>query len=402
MRRNPCLVAWLIGALWICGASASAARRQREPSLPPESASRFERDTTVPITADEDQVVVEPLAAAEPDGASGPDAPLGPWEQIVGEGARLCAAFEAEARTHLLQATTATSSIDDKTWRRRARDCPRGEWVLRAAAQAELRTPFRLAKGSPTPAEVSELERTVRRSRRRALDWLEAIQRERARMGQPLRPRDHYLAARAHAGLGRRDAARAALGRAVRRGGASTAEVQQLSALLAVAAGDLDRAAIASRRALYGGGEADSVVSLYVRALVLDRLGDRTAAARVLVVARNQDRGRAGLLALESVLPVHERLYVRALDRQVEQTRNAALRLWKAYLAHDAPTPGQRKLAEQHRAALAEIPEPIVADAAGRDQQSTEQTNAQDPTSTTGGAQAPESTTAPSQVKPQP
>lgn len=351
-----------------------SADSSREPvdASSPEAETRFGPRTTVPIAVEPDVVAVEPhdrsTGSNTRQSVTAESDDVGPWERVVGEGARLCAAFEAEARSHLLQGTAATANIDDKTWRRRARECPHGEWVLRAAVEAEMRTNFALPDASPTPADVAELEDTLRRSRRRVLRWVATIGRERARVGAPLLPRDTYLAACAHAGLGQRRAARVALADAVRRGGATAAETHRLSALLALFGGDLDRAAIDARRASFAGTEHDAIVSQYVRAIVLDRLGDGPEAQRLMADARRRDRsGRSALLWLESLLPMHERLYLRALDHQVEHTRNAALVFWRVYLGHDAPTDAERQLAQRHLAALAPVPEPVIDDRSGDD-----------------------------------
>ena len=345
--------------------TAAPLEAQPETAVPSPRATRGPKP---PIEVDEDVVAGEPTGA-DPSVWTDEHWHVSPWERIVGEGARVCAAFEAEARAYLGTgaAPAKGTAADDKSWRRRARDCPHAVWVLRAAVDAELRTRFGFPDASPAPAHVEELSDQLRRSRRRMLRWLEIIEREASRVGVSVAPRDIYLAATAHAGLGRHDRARAALARAVHRGGASSAESHRLAALLALFEGDLVRAAVESRRAQFGGTEHDGIISLYVRALVLDRAGDSSGAAASLGEARRRDRsGRAAMLTLEAVLPVHERLYLRALERQNDGTTNAALRYWNAYLAHPAPTDAERQLASQHRAALAPVPEPVIDDREAR------------------------------------
>ena len=63
--------------------------------------------------------------------------------------------------------------------------------------------------------------------------------------------------------------------------------------------------------------------------------------------------------ATESLLPVHERLYLRALDHQAADEASTALRLWDAYLARPEPAEPEKALARRHREELRPKPAPI-------------------------------------------
>ncbi|MBC8069110.1 MAG: hypothetical protein IAG13_12315, partial [Deltaproteobacteria bacterium] len=59
------------------------------------------------------------------------------------------------------------------------------------------------------------------------------------------------------------------------------------------------------------------------------------------------------------LLPVHERLYLRALDHQIGDEDSSAIRLWDAYLSRPEPEAPERVLAKRHRTELQPRPAPV-------------------------------------------
>jgi hypothetical protein len=84
-----------------------------------------------------------------------------------------------------------------------------------------------------------------------------------------------------------------------------------------------------------------------ILALVYDRAGAPEAAQRELIALKAQNYGEGG--AVETVLPLHERIYLQALLQQAARMPGSAMRLWEAYLACPEPEAPERKLAEQRR-----------------------------------------------------
>jgi hypothetical protein len=72
--------------------------------------------------------------------------------------------------------------------------------------------------------------------------------------------------------------------------------------------------------------------------------------------ALDVDGDQSQMRALESALPMHERLYLRAYAKTVRRDASGALRLWDAYLARKEPESPERRLAERHRSALEPLP----------------------------------------------
>ncbi|MEE9385095.1 MAG: hypothetical protein V3V08_16945 [Nannocystaceae bacterium] len=283
------------------------------------------------------------------------------WEAFATEAAQVCAMLEVDAQTHqsaLWVQQRPTSADND--WRRRAEKCPRAPEVLRAAAHGELMRLLRIDRASVGEKDVNRLASQIQRSRKRVLRWYATLEHELELRGAVLTPADHYVLAWARLGLAQRKRARIALDIAQRRGGVPPAVGYRMAALIALFDGEVDVALAASRLAWVGSGSSDALAALYVRGLVLDRAGDPAGARRVFALARKGDRGtRNALLRLETMLPIHERLYLRALERHFDRTTNAAMRYWHAYLARKEPTPAERVLAQRHLSALERVPEPV-------------------------------------------
>lgn len=245
---------------------------------------------------------------------------------------------------------------DDHQWAQRADDCPHAPDVLRVAALYELSRSFALPPRIDE-ADLSPVAKTFETSRRRALTWLQASMRERTRRGLPAPDQARFFIAVAHLGLD--DAARALdmLDAAHLAGEVDRYEMARVAALAHLLDGDLDAALRRAHEAVVHAPGRSELAAMYVYALVLDRAGEPSTAASILRRVRTRDRDSAELYGLLAWLPLHERLYLMALDRQANASvPNEALRLWAAYLQLEAPSPGERTLAERHRAQLLPTP----------------------------------------------
>jgi hypothetical protein len=101
------------------------------------------------------------------------------------------------------------------------------------------------------------------------------------------------------------------------------------------------------------------MITRYIRTLVLDRGGAIAAARSELHEMRTDAGHQFARRATESLLPVYERLYLRALDAQAAEETSSAVRLWDAYLARPEPAEPDRALARRHRDELKDRPAPV-------------------------------------------
>jgi hypothetical protein len=132
-----------------------------------------------------------------------------------------------------------------------------------------------------------------------------------------------------------------------------------MGALVALFRGDLERALRLVQRSINDGPSDDRRYSRYVRALVLDRAGASAAARSELFELRREPGYLEARTTVETLLPIHERIYVRALDSQAAEEASSAVRLWEVYLARPEPELPERRLAEQHKAELSPLPAPV-------------------------------------------
>lgn len=241
-------------------------------------------------------------------------------------------------------------------WSRRAQRCPHAPLTLSEAATEEIVLLGPLLRGvegwgGEDPAKIDEVADEHRRRLRRALAWLRRAQQESARRGvRP--PRENlYWQAYALTGLGNLDFARERAFAASAKGDIEHWRAVRLAALIEVMAGDLDEAASLSAfalRATEGAGPSnDRAISRYIRAFVLVRAGANEFAMEELRDLRRGAGHRDSREAVESVLPIHERLFLRAIDHTANGEESNALRLWKAYLARREPAEPERVLAKR-------------------------------------------------------
>ena len=245
----------------------------------------------------------------------------------------------------------ATGITADHLWAQRAKDCPHSPDVLRLAAVHEL------ARRVSLPARYDEVEldpvvKELTESRRQVLTWLETAEQEEARRG--LRPGHHTAFARAHArlSLGEANEALRLLKAGVRDGSISASEARPAMAIAHLQMGELDESLRLARLGGLGNRESMLRVSLYTYAMALDRAGETATASRLMVRTHGRDGDSTGFFRAISMLPLHEQLYLMALERFSMGDAAAAIRLWTAYLVRPEPAEAERKLAERH---LAEI-----------------------------------------------
>jgi|LNFM01.2.fsa_nt_gb hypothetical protein len=252
------------------------------------------------------------------------------------------------------------SSADDASaWTERATRCPAVPEVLVLAAQIEIATMVDVSFG---PEPGSSLDSVVEDHHERvvqALKWLDAALAESARRREPAPRETRFLRAYALVALGRPRAARDALDDSVAYADVERWRSDRMGAVIALLAGDLDRAMKLAHLAAVSTPPDDRTITRYIRALVLDRGGAPAAARAEMVELRNDVGHIQARHATESLLPVHERLYLRALEHQAGDDPDSAIRLWDAYLARPEPEEPDKVVARRHREALRRKPSPV-------------------------------------------
>jgi hypothetical protein len=133
---------------------------------------------------------------------------------------------------------------------------------------------------------------------------------------------------------------------------------ERMAALVEMQAGDVSAALERAQRGVFDAPVEDQGISRYIRALVLDRAG-ASAAAHAELVALRREGSPFARIAMESVLPVHERLFLRGLDHLANDEDSAALRFLEAYLARPEPEDPERVLARRHLDELTPAPAPV-------------------------------------------
>lgn len=292
--------------------------------------------------------------------------PPTPWAMAGARGWRLCQEAERRARAaHDDNRTRGTRAEEEGQWARRARQCPHAVHVLLEAAQEEVTATKTLLKdldlGGDAEDHAIQIQRLVEEHRERleqALGWLDAAIAESGRRGQ--RPPRETLYYRAYAltTLGRIPEARTALREVREQGDVQRWRIERMAALVELFAGDIEEALRRAHRGVYDAPAEDRIISRYIRALVLDRAG-ASAVAKAEIRALSAISGaELSLPVTESVLPVHERLFLRALVDQARGLQSPALRYWQAYLLRPEPEEPERVLARRHLDELTPSPMP--------------------------------------------
>jgi tetratricopeptide (TPR) repeat protein len=310
---------------------------------------------TSPIIA----LVVGLLFGREPSWKPAPAPPPTAWAKAGARGWTLCDDLERKAlgaRTDKTGGRGRSMPGADEPWATHARRCPHVPSVLLLAAQDAL---------SDTKAldfEAGELERTFELHRERAeqaLGWIDAALAEAQRRATvpPLQAR--YYRAYALVGLGRYDDAARVLADAQRVGDIERWRSDRMFALIEVMRGGLDRALMLAHRGVIDAPFQDRLISRYILAFVLDRVGASDEAVAELRQLRREVGHVSHRRAVESVLPMHERVYLRALEHHASGEKSNAIRLWNAYLARPEPAEPDKELARRHLAELEPKPAPV-------------------------------------------
>lgn len=239
----------------------------------------------------------------------------------------------------------------DRVWRGRAEHCPGAPDVLVLAAQEEILMAVPQFWKPETDGDIDGTIENMHERATEALRLLDAALAETSRRGEPPPFEAHYFRAYAQSMLGDHDAVLESLKLADREGDAARWRIERMAAAAELGRGNLDAALRLARLALADAppDAGERQISRYVWAYVLDRAGSPAEARALLRSLRRQpDIGKARG-AVESMLPVHERIFLRAIDHQSVEENSNALRLWDAYLKRTEPDAADRILAKRHR-----------------------------------------------------
>ncbi len=301
------------------------------------------------------------LLAAAPSWQPAPAPPPTPWARAGARGWAACEDLGRQAAA--LRGGTAPradpGNEDASVWLERAQRCPAVPDVIVYAAQLELASAGDIGALLEPEASIGRVVDDHRERIERALRWLDAALRECARRRESPPRETRFLRAYALVTLGRPEAAELALAKASAAAEVEGWRIARMGAAIALLQGELERAMALAQRASIDAPLEDRTITRYVRALVLDRSG-AIAAARSELQELRADAGHViARRATESLLPVHERLYLRALDHQVGDEEASAIRLWDAYLSRPEPEEPERVLARRHRSELQPRPAPV-------------------------------------------
>ncbi|MBK6919007.1 MAG: hypothetical protein IPH07_16555 [Deltaproteobacteria bacterium] len=248
---------------------------------------------------------------------------------------------------------------DGSVWTERAQRCPSVPDVLVLAALLELVASGDIGTAPEGAGSIDAIAKDHRERVERALGWIDHALAESARRREPPPRETRFLRAYALVTLGRTGDARRALDHAIASADVERWRSDRMGAVIALLDGDLELAMALSFRAIVEAPPDDRSITRYIRAMVLDRAGASATARSELLELRNEAGSIIARRATESLLPVHERLYLRAIDHQVADDFGTAAKLWSAYLERPEPAAPERVLAERHRAELVRKPPPV-------------------------------------------
>ncbi len=298
-----------------------------------------------------------PASAWRPSGAPAPTI----WARVGATGWAACEEMGRQAA--MLRGGSGprgdSGGTDASQWAERASRCPGVPEILFLAAQVEIASAGDLGFGPDPGTGLDSVVKDHRERVQRALDWLDAVLAESARRRESPPRETRFLRAYAMVALGRPTAARRALDDAIASADVERWRSDRMGAVIALLAGDIEVAMRLAHRASIETPGEDRTITRYLRALVLDRSGAAAAARSELLELRNDAGHILARHATESLLPVHERLYLRALEHEVNDDTDTAARLWDAYLARPEPEEPDRVVARRHRSAVTKRPTPV-------------------------------------------
>ncbi len=239
----------------------------------------------------------------------------------------------------------------ERVWGARARQCPREPDVLVLAAQEAV------VEAVPVgwmPEADPKLDATVRNQEEAvwgAVALLDTAIEEAHLRGQEAPFEAYYFRAYAYCVLGDAAAVRANLALAEKAGDAERWRIERMGAVAALFAGDLEEAVRLAHLAMIDApvDASERQISRYVWAFVLDRAGDSASARDVFRSLRREPGSMNARRPVESLLPAHERIFLRAIEHQAHGETTNASRLWDAYLLRPEPDEADRVLAKRHR-----------------------------------------------------
>lgn len=296
-------------------------------------------------------------------GAAGPDAktssdwtpatapPPTAWARAGARSWRACDELGKKALAARLSGPRGSAAVD-KSWRLRMERCPGEPEVLIVAAQEQI---LESARAGWLPEQGARLDDVAERHQTalaEAVGWLDRALVESGRRGQEEPFEARYLRAYASLAAGDFVAARKDLRKVMERGDVERWRLERMASVVELLGGDLDTAL---RYALLGVIDAppeDAMISRYIWALVLDRAGAPTSSTEMFRYIRRSPGYVKARQAVETFLPIHERLYLRAVEHQANGEDSNAIRLWDAYLSRPEPEEPDRALAQRHKAEL--------------------------------------------------
>jgi hypothetical protein len=244
------------------------------------------------------------------------------------------------------------SSVTENLWRRRAAQCPGEPEVLMLAAQEQI---VDAAGIGWLPDAGTDLDEIVERHQNRigrAVRWLDAAVVESSRRGVDAPLEAWYWRAYARAAMGDFPRAGDDLERAAEVGDVARWRLERMGSVVSLLEGNLQQALRRAHLSTVDAPQDDKLISRYIFALVLDRAGAPASARAEFRRIRHEPTHNEARGAVESFLPIHERLYLRALEHQANAERTNAVRLWDLYLARPEPDEPDRELARRHKAEL--------------------------------------------------
>lgn len=281
--------------------------------------------------------------------AAPPVAETTPWAEAGGRPWTTCRDYERQAERFLGNSSVRSEEArGDTPWPARARECPNTPAVLVMAALLELLKVPSFPPLVDLQDALPALAEAHRKTRLQAMTWLRRALAEAERRGEPPPTLTNYFVAYAALGLGDWATARESLLTAERRGEVETWRSDRALAVAALLAGDLQEALRLAHRSREFATSGDRQTSVLILALVYDRAG-APEAARGLLTSRTQNFGSDDRAAVDTLLPLPERIYLQALQQQALVNPGSATRLWEAYLACPEPAEPERKLATQRR-----------------------------------------------------
>lgn len=302
-------------------------------------------------------IQLAPAGRWQPAGAPGPTV----WAKSGATGWAACEDLGRQAATIRSGAGPRgdSGSDDGSVWTERAARCPAVPEILFLAAQIEIATTVDVTFGPEPGTSFDPVVKDHRERVLRALGWLDALLAECARRHESPPREARFLRAYAMVALNRPKAARIALDDAIAYADVERWRSDRMGAVIALLAGDLDRAMRLAHRASVETPSEDRTITRYIRAIVLDRSGAAAAARAEMLELRNDAGHITARHATESLFPVHERMYLRALEHQAGDDPDSAVRMWDAYLGRSEPEEQDKVVARRHRDALRRKPAPV-------------------------------------------